>query len=322
MKILITGGAGFIGSHLADRFLQDDHEVVVVDNLATGNLKYIESGVRFHSCSILESYTLDDIIRRENPEIVSHLAAQTGVRTSTGDMAWDAQVNIIGSLNVIQSCVNHGVGKLIYSSSGGAGYGKAVDLPSPEGHRRLPISAYGVSKYTCELYLNVAKEIHGLDSTVLRYANVYGPRQKQCGITALFVEACLNSTRPIIFGDGTATRDYVFVSDVVEANAAVLEKGRNEAYNIGTGKETSLLELFGICKKLTNTGDDLTPRFKDSNPEEPDRMALDASKAKIELGWEAQVGVEEGMAHVVKEMMDSSEVSKWEAAEWLKKHHA
>ena len=299
MKILITGGAGFIGSHLSTRHLNDGHEVVIVDNLDSGKAENIPADATFYNCSILNAEWLKDIIAKEKPDIISHHAAQTGVRASTQMKRHDAELNVIGTINLIDACVVSNVKKIIYPSSGGTGYGEPEYLPIKEDHPQHPISVYGCSKVAGELYLRHAHAKYGIKYTTLRYSNVYGPGQKDCGITAIFPNLLLQDKKPRIFGDGGQTRDYVYISDVVEANVLALESEGCEIYNIGTGVETSLNELYALCQQII--GNYIEPYYAPANAEELQRNALDSTKAIRELGWHSWMTLERGMELVIEE---------------------
>ena len=290
MKILVTGGLGFIGSHLVDRYLALGHEVAVVDNKSRGNHSPLDERATFYHVSVTDD-ELAEVFRIEQPDIVSHHAAQASVRHPSP--RFDARQNIEGSVNLIECSVAHGVKKIIYASSGGAVYGKPQYLPIHESHPCQPICCYGISKYTVELYLYQAQYVHGLDYTVLRYGNVYGPRQLS-GIIPLMTRL-LSEKKPVtIFGDGTSTRDYTFISDVVDANELALSAGSCEGYNVGTGIETSLDALFTLLREKVNPFADV-PRYADANPEEAYRIALNSFKIEEEMGWVPKVAIEKGI---------------------------
>lgn len=235
MRILVTGGAGFIGSNVADRFVALGHEVAVFDDLSSGRREFVNAKAKLYVGDLADSSAVEAAVADFRPEIVDHHAAQIDVRKSVADPAFDARVNILGSLGLLQACVAQGVRKVVYASTGGALYGEGRVLPAPEEHPVNPESPYGASKHTVEHYLYIWKLLHGLDYTVLRYPNVYGPRQNphgEAGVNAIFIGLMLAGQPPRIFGDGTAVRDYLFVDDVVEANVLALKAGSGEMLNL------------------------------------------------------------------------------------------
>src|SRR5260221_606384 len=243
LRILVTGGAGFIGSNVADRFLELGHEVAIFDDLSTGFREFVNPRAKFHEGDLADAAAIDRCIADFRPEIVDHHAAQIDVRKSVSDPLRDARVNILGSIALLQSCTHHGVRKVIYASTGGALYGEGRELPATEDHPVNPESPYGTSKHTVEHYLYLWKLLHGLDYTVLRYPNVYGPRQNphgEAGVNAIFIGLMLEGRRPRIFGSGEQLRDYLYVGDVVAANLAALERGSGAMVNLGTGIGTSV----------------------------------------------------------------------------------
>ena len=307
MKILVTGGAGFIGSHLTDRLIELGHEVVVVDNLSTGYRHNLNTRAKFYQASLLD-LELDEIFQREQPDIVSHHAAQNDVRRSNADPVSDAQHNIIGSIRLIQYCIEHRVQKVIYASSGGTVYGEPIYLPVDETHPVDPISPYGISKHTVEHYLFLAYVNAGLNYTVLRYANIYGPRQHPhggAGVVAIFAASMLKGIPPTIFGDGSSTRDYLFVEDAVAANLLALTGGDREIYHVSTGHHTSLNELFCQlkaiigssvgCKKIA----EMVPVYADPRSGEIHRIALSPEKIQRDLGWEPQTSLQDGLTQTI-----------------------
>ena len=294
MKILVTGGAGFIGSHVVNGLLEARHEVVVVDNLTTGHRHNLHPDATFYEMNILDSQ-LADVFDQEKPDIVNHHAAQIDVRKAVADPLFDAQQNIIGSIHLIEHCREHGVQKIVYASTGGAIYGEPVYLPADEEHPIRPLSPYGISKHTVEHYLDLASLNFGLNYTVLRYANVYGPRQDphgEAGVVGIFSESLFRGDQPTIFGDGSSTRDYVFVEDVVEANLVAMEGGAGQIYNVGTGSETDLNELF--IKLKTAIGAEIDAIYAPPRLGEVDKIALTNDKIKRDLGWEPAHSLEEG----------------------------
>ena len=299
MKILVTGGAGFIGSHLVDALVERDDEVVVVDNLSTGCRENVNPQAKLYELSVGD-LGLADIFERERPDIISHHAAQIDLRRSVAEPLFDAQENILGSLNVIVNSIRYGVNIFIYASSGGAIYGEPQYLPVDENHPINPTSQYGVSKHTVEHYIHLYTLQHGLNYVVLRYPNVYGPRQNplgEAGVVAIFARQMLGGERPTIFGSGDKTRDYTYVSDVIAANLLAMERGKNAICNIGTGVETSDQEIFDALAEAL--GYDGSPLYTSVRPGEIQRICLDWSKAERELGWRPQLSLKEGIAKTV-----------------------
>jgi len=299
LKILVTGGAGFIGSHLVDALIERGDEVVVVDNLSTGCRENVNPKTELYELSVGD-LGLADIFERERPDIVSHHAAQIDLRRSVAEPLFDAQENILGSLNVIVNAVRYGVRNFIYASSGGAVYGEPQYLPVDENHPINPTSQYGVSKHTVEHYLHSYALQYGLNYVVLRYPNVYGPRQNplgEAGVVAIFARQMLGGERPTIFGSGDKTRDYTHVSDVVSANLLAMEQGKNAICNIGTGVETSDQEIFDALAAAL--GYDSAPLYTSVRPGEIQRICLDWSKAERELGWRPQLPLKEGIVKTV-----------------------
>lgn len=307
MKILVTGGAGFIASHIVDRYIELGHTVIVVDNLSTGSKKFINKRAKFYKMDITSS-KLKDVFQKEKPDIVNHHAAQIDIRKSVEDPVFDAGVNIVGSLNVIKNCVDYKVKKIIFASSGGAVYGEPEYMPVPETHRGQPLSPYGVAKLTTENYLVAMKSYANLDFTLLRYANVYGPRQNllgEAGVCAMFLGKMRNNENCILYGYGEPIRDYVYVGDIAEANVIALTKGSYGVYNLGTGVGTTVKEVFKILKELTNYKKG--PELKPLRTGELEKIYLDCKKAKKELGWEPKVSLREGLRNLTKQ--DSPKVS-------------
>lgn len=300
MKVLVTGGAGFIGSHLADRLVQEGHEVIIVDNLVTGKRRNINRAARFYKLDI-QSWRLERVFRNERPNVVMHLAAQMDVRKSVEDPMFDAQVNILGTLNVLQQAVRHGVRKVVFSSSGGAIYGEQEMYPAPESHVTNPLSPYGLSKLCGEHYLSYYQRISGLQVVSLRYANVYGPRQDpegEAGVVAIFLQKLLNNEQAVINGNGRQTRDFVFVEDVVEANLAMMGQETQGTYNVGTGVETSINDLFRIL--IQHTGSSCKEVHGPAKKGEQARSVIDSAKLRHELSWEPKISLSEGLKKTVE----------------------
>ncbi|OLB02404.1 MAG: SDR family oxidoreductase [Nitrospirae bacterium] len=300
MKVLVTGGAGFIGSHLVDRLIQEGHEVVVVDNLLTGKRRNLNKEARFYKQDV-QSSRLERVFSRERPLLVMHLAAQVDLRRSVEDPIFDAQVNILGTLNVLQQAVKYGTRKVIFASSGGAIYGEQDIFPAPESHPIRPLSPYGISKLNGEQYLAYYQRVSGIQHVILRYSNVYGPRQDpegEAGVVAIFMGKMLAGEQPIINGNGRQTRDFVFVDDVVEANLAAMGKEVQGIYNVGTAEETSINDLFRLLVELTNAG--CKELHGPAKKGEQARSVVDISRLRQELGWEPKVPLREGLKRTVE----------------------
>jgi UDP-glucose 4-epimerase len=307
VKALVTGGAGFIGSTLADRLLAEGWEVDVVDDLSTGSLanladaRSLGSGkFSFHRLDI-RSPAVTDFIAHRQPDVVFHLAAQADVRVSVARPVFDAEVNILGTLNVCQGALAAGTKKVVFASSGGTIYGTPEHLPVTEGHPHRPESPYGVAKKASGDYLHYYRQIHGLEYSALAFANVYGPRQDphgEAGVVAIFTGMMLDRHRPTIFGDGKQTRDFVFVDDVVDALFRAADKGGGLIINIGTGVETSVQELYDAVARATG--------FKEPANQAPARVgelqrsALDPGRAEIQLGWKPWTDLDDGVARTLE----------------------
>ena len=300
MKILVTGGAGFIGSHLVDRLVQEGHEVVVADNLSTGKRRNLNRAAEFYKRDVQGS-RMESVFRRERPVVLIHLAAQMNIRRSVEDPLFDAQVNILGTLNVLDQAVRYGTRKVIFASSGGAIYGEQDVFPAPESHATRPLSPYGISKLTGEYYLAYYQRVSGIQYVSLRFSNVYGPRQDpygEAGVVAIFTQKMLAGEQPIINGNGRQTRDFIYVDDVVEAHMAVLGRDIQGVYNVGTAHETTINDLYGKLADLTKSG--CKQLYGPAKKGEQARSVVDASKLRQELGWEPRVSLDEGLARTVE----------------------
>jgi UDP-glucose 4-epimerase len=306
MRILVTGGAGFIGSHVVDRYVELGHEVIVIDDLSTGREEYVNKGAKFYKLDIRDRKSLEKIFKDERPDIVNHHAAQISVQNSIRDPIFDADVNVKGSLNLIELSLKYDVKKFIYISSGGAVYGEPKYLPCDEEHPVNPLSPYGVSKHVVEHYLYLYFVNYNLDYLVLRYPNVYGPRQDpfgEAGVVAIFTMRMLKDEEVIINGDGTQERDFVYVDDIVEANVLSLdssslgESPTDRIFNLGSGRGTSVNEIFKYLSQLT--GYRRKPTHGPPKPGEVYKISLSAKRAEKFLGWRERFSLEEGLRETV-----------------------
>jgi UDP-glucose 4-epimerase len=306
-KAMVTGGAGFIGSTLVDRLLAEDWRVDAVDDLSTGNLANLADArsqadrrFSFHRIDV-SSPAVVDLIGHRRPDVIFHLAAQADVRVSVARPVFDATVNILGTLNVCEAAVAARVSKVLFAASGGTLYGSTQEIPVREGQPQVPESPYGVAKKAAGDYLNYYRTVRGLEYTALALANVYGPRQNphgEAGVVSIFAGKLLSHERPVIYGDGSQTRDFVYVDDVVDAFVRGVEKGGGLLMNIGTGTETSVQQLFDVMAKLT--GFKQHARYDPPRAGELQRSALDPSRAGIHLGWQPWTTVEEGVARTLE----------------------
>lgn len=301
MKILVTGGAGFIGSHLVDAYLDDGHEVCVVDDFSTGHETNLNPKAEVFRCDLAHG-DLYRILETFKPEVVSHHAAQASVAVSVKDPVFDAKVNVQGTIRLLEASVKAGVRKVIFASSGGTVYGFADSLPVNETAPLRALSPYGITKIAGEHYLDFYSHEHGLDYTIFRYGNVYGPRQDphgEAGVVAIFCERLLKGQEAVIFatekaGDPGCVRDYVYVGDIVRANVTALTHGDGERLNIGTGRETTTLDIYRAIADALGMSDK-EPEFGDPRPGDLLRITLDAGRAKERMGWEAEWRLEKGI---------------------------
>jgi UDP-glucose 4-epimerase len=300
MKILVTGGAGFIGSHVVDQYLEHGYEVVIVDDLSTGRESNLNRAARFYQLDI-RSPQLGEVFERERPDFVNHHAAQMNVRRSVADPFFDADVNILGSLNLIECAKQFGVKRFVYISTGGAVYGEPEYLPCDEAHPVNPICQYGASKHTAEHYLYIYHVNYGLAYTVLRYPNVYGPRQDphgEAGVVAIFAGQMLGDQPVVINGDGEQVRDFVYVGDCARANLLALQAASDYAiYNLGSGQGASVNLIFSKLAMVTGYGQ--PPCYGPAKVGETRRIYLDATKARDQLGWSPQTDLDTGLSRTV-----------------------
>ena len=299
MKIAVTGGAGFIASHIADAYLSLGHEVVIIDNLSTGKRENIPANARFIEMDVNDP-GIPALFMEEKFDIVNHHAAQMDVRVSVQDPTYDARINILGGINIYESALRSGVKKIIFASSGGTVYGEQEYFPADERHPTKPISPYGIAKLSNEQYLYYYAHVHGLPSVAFRYANIYGPRQNphgEAGVIAIFAQKLLKGEQPVINGDGLQTRDYVYVGDVVAANILALQPQMIGAYNIGTGIETDVNTLFGHLRDLTQST--CEEQHAPAKQGEQMRSVLSHERIFASFGWTPKMDLVEGLSKTV-----------------------
>ena len=302
---LVTGGAGFIGSHMVDRLLEEGFRVIIVDDLSSGKLKNVNHHATFHHMSITQPSLLD-VFNREKPDLVFHMAAQSSVSRSTKSPILDSEINVLGTLRLLDAARRAGVEKIIYSCTGGALYGDPVSVPCPDDAVVAPISPYGMSKYVAEQYLEFYRRQYMVNYTSLRYGNVYGPRQDpdgEAGVVAIFISAMLNGSRPVIFGDGDQERDFVAVDDVIEANMAAIGRGSGKAMNIATGELTSVNRIFELLKEITGFRWDASR--SPARAGDVYRISLDCSLAAQELRWTPRTSLADGLTRTVEYLKGS-----------------
>lgn len=295
MKLLVTGGAGFIGSHVVDACLAAGHDVAAVDNLFTGKVANLDPRARLYRLDIAGA-EVDEVIAHERPDAILHQAARVDVRASMTQPLLFAQTNVLGSVNLLESCRRHSVRRFVYAQTGGCVYGEPVELPSPETHRIEPVEPYGVSKSVVESYLHVYQRHFGITYVVLRYPNVYGPRQDpdgEAGVVSIFAKRMLLGQEPRINGTGEQTRDYVYVGDIARANLLALTAGDNQTYNVGSGTATSVNGLYEVLADVIGYRGEAS--FGPPRPGEVQASCLDSRKAERDLGWRADTSLREGL---------------------------
>ena len=300
MKILITGAAGFIASQIADAFIEEGHQVVILDDLSTGYEKNINPKAKFVKANICDK-SLEKLFETEKFDVVNHHAAQMDVRRSVKDPEFDATTNILGTINLLQNCVKFGVKKFMFASTGGAVYGEQDYFPADEKHNQQPKSPYGISKLAVEKYLYFYHSEHKLNYTILRYANIYGPRQNpfgEAGVVAIFSTKLLKGEQPIINGHGKQTRDYVFVGDVVKANLLGLKDEVSDVYNIGTGIETDVNQLFHFINNITRANKE--EKHGPTAAGEQLRSVITSDKLFNKFGWRPSTKLEDGLKVTVE----------------------
>ena len=308
MKAIVTGGAGFIGSHVVDALLARGDEVAVIDDLSTGRRANLEDalaeGAVLQEADIRDAARMRELVAAEAPEVIFHLAAQIDVRKSVADPAYDSRINVEGTINMLGAALDAGVRRFVNTSTGGAIYGEAAALPAGEDTPPQPLAPYGQSKHCAEGYCGLFHRLHRLSTVSLRYGNVFGPRQDplgEAGVIAIFCGKLLEGGKPTIFGDGRQTRDYVYVGDVVSANLAAAASDATGSYNIGTGVETSVVDLVDALRRLGD-GRDFEPELAPERAGEVQRNYLDITRARETFGWEPQTDLETGLRLVLESM--------------------
>jgi len=310
MRTLVTGGAGFIGSNVVDALLERGDEVTIVDNLSTGRRVNLEGalagGARLVEADIRDGEAMRDLCEQVSPEVVFHLAAQIDVRRSVADPAYDATINVIGTINMLAAAHAAGARRFVNSSTGGAIYGEGRQIPATEDHPQAPEAGYGQSKLAAEGYCGLFRRLHGFPAVSLRYGNVYGPRQDplgEAGVIAIFCGKLRDGGQPVVYGDGLQTRDYVYVGDVVSANLAAAESDAGDAFNVGLGIESTVLDIVEILGRLGGRPD-FKAQHEPERKGEIRRIAIDPSRAREELGWEPKVRLEEGLELTLRSLGD------------------
>jgi len=302
VNILVTGGAGFIGSHIVDSLIQDGHNVAVVDNFSTGSATHVHPGASLFPIDIMDE-SLGSVFESFRPEVVIHHAAQIDVHVSMHRPKQDGLINIVGSLNVLEQCMAHGVRKIIYASSA-AVYGAPISLSIREDHPIQPINAYGISKYTPETYIQLYGQLKGLDYTIFRYANVYGERQSskgEAGVVSIFIDRLQDGGSTCIYGDGEQTRDFVYVRDVARANKLALTRGSGAVINIGTSRQTTINALYEELRAMASCN--RSPVHLDARDGDIRHSCLDYSLATALLGWEPAFSLEEGLRNTYQDRL-------------------
>lgn len=299
-KALVTGGAGFIGSHLVDRLLSEGYEVAIIDDLSTGNLRNLNPGATFYHTGITQS-AVEEVFSREQPDLLFHLAAKVSVTHSSQHPVENAEANIIGTLKLLDTARRVGLEKVIFASTGGAIYGNPDENPCNEKTPAAPISPYGLSKLMAEQYIELFHRLYRLNYANLRYGNVFGPRQNpegEAGVIPIFIHTMVNGNQPKIFGDGSQERDFVYVDDIVEANMLAIHGGANRTLNIGSGEGTSISSLYDLLRSELGYSHDAEHRPR--RPGEVHQVTLDSSQARETLGWSPQVSLQEGLRRTVE----------------------
>jgi len=299
MKILVTGGAGFIGSHIVDAYVNEGHKVVIIDDLSTGRIQNVNKNAEF-VCANIQDAEVEEVFQRHSFDVVNHQAAQMDVRRSVEDPIYDARNNVIGFINILQNAVKYGAKKVIFSSSGGAIYGEQDNFPADEEHKLQPYSPYGITKLVGEKYLFFYALNYGIKYTALRYANVYGPRQNpfgEAGVVAIFTKMLLENQQPVINGNGEQTRDFVYVKDVVRASVLALEQKESNIFNIGTARETTINELYDSLSKAADGR--LEAKHGPGKEGEQFRSVISYKKAEKELGWQPTYSLDKGLKETI-----------------------